>query len=72
MTIKLPRKLVAGALAASIALSGALVAHFEGTRYTAYQDVTGTWTICDGHTRGVKAGDTATLQQCAAWRYEDL
>ncbi|MDR0672503.1 MAG: lysozyme [Zoogloeaceae bacterium] len=28
-------------------------------------------TICHGHTRGVKKGDTATLEQCEAWLIED-
>lgn len=59
-------------MAAALAIAGGLVAHWEGTRYTAYQDITGVWTICEGHTAGVKPGDTATPQQCAAWREEDL
>jgi GH24 family phage-related lysozyme (muramidase) len=46
----MPRKLAAAALAAALAIAGGLVAHWEGTRYTAYQDITGVWTICEGHT----------------------
>ncbi len=38
----------------------------------AYQDVVGKWTICHGHTKGVKKGDTATIDQCAAYLMEDM
>lgn len=62
--------LAAGASAAIVAL--AVAGHFEGTRYVAYQDVGGVWTICEGHTKGVKAGDTATPDQCAAYRASDM
>ena len=30
------------------------------------------WTICYGHTRGVYAGMTATMEQCNRWLQEDL
>lgn len=56
-----------------IALTGALLAlaiatigGFEGRRTTAYQDVVGVWTICDGITAGVKKGDTRTPAECDA------
>ncbi len=29
------------------------------------------WTICYGHTKGVKEGDTATPRQCVEWAAED-
>jgi lysozyme len=44
----------------------AYIAPFEGERLEAYQDVNGTWTICDGETHGVKKGDRATHAQCMA------
>lgn len=45
----------------------------EGMRYTAYQDGSRKiWTICLGHTAGVKPGDTATPEQCAKWAKEDI
>lgn len=53
----------------------ALVAQFEGTRYVAYPDPAtrgAPWTICKGHTRNVKEGDTATRKQCDDWLREDL
>lgn len=43
--------------------------------YVAYADPGVGWdlpTICNGHTRGVKRGDTATKEQCRAWLKEDL
>jgi len=36
----------------------------EGMRQYAYQDIVGVWTICYGHTEGVKPGDTMTPLQC--------
>lgn len=32
---------------------------------TAYQDIVGVWTLCDGETLGVKKGDTDTTEGCA-------
>lgn len=47
----------------------------EGLVYHAYPDP-GTkgvpWTICYGHTKGVRPGMTATQAQCEAWLAEDL
>lgn len=55
-----------------IALSSALGLHYEGMRYQAYWDAAGhTWTICAGHTAGVKQGDTASDAQCRAWIARD-
>lgn len=44
----------------------------EGTKYRAYPDTGGVWTICTGHTGGVVPGDTATPEQCAAYLQDDL
>jgi lysozyme len=44
-----------------------LLGKSEGVRYKAYRDSVNVWTICYGHTAGVKAGDTATEAQCQAW-----
>lgn len=44
----------------------------EGTEYRAYPDQGGVWTICEGHTRGVQKGDTATPAQCKAFLAEDM
>lgn len=61
-----------GVSATAIALAGALIAKWEGTRYEAYQDVGGVWTICEGHTAGVLPGMKATQAQCDEWREQDI
>ena len=55
---KKPRK--ATALAAAIAIAMPC----EGLRQVAYHDPVGIPTICFGSTKGVKMGDTATVEQC--------
>ena len=50
-------------------------AKHEGLRFHAYPDpATGgaPWTICYGHTKGVRKGDKATAEQCYKWLAEDL
>lgn len=70
-------RLVAGALAVSlVSASGvALIKTHEGVRYTSYPDP-GTggapWTICYGHTSGVRPGMTATQAQCDRWLADDI
>lgn len=49
-----------------LALAIATIGGFEGRRTTAYQDVVGVWTICDGITAGVEKGDTKTPAECDA------
>lgn len=44
----------------------------EGFRLNAYQDGRGIWTICLGHTAGVKKGDVATVEQCLKYAEEDI
>ncbi|RON16055.1 glycoside hydrolase family protein [Pseudomonas frederiksbergensis] len=44
----------------------------EGTVYEAYPDTGGVWTICTGHTLGVRRGDEASPAQCAAYLRADL
>lgn len=48
----------------------------EGLKLKAYPDPGSRdgkpWTIGHGHTHGVKAGDTCTVAQAAAWLVEDL
>jgi lysozyme len=57
---------------AVIALLIGIVGSFEGLRQTAYQDVVGVWTVCYGHTEGVKRGDKYSLAQCKGLLREDL
>lgn len=49
-----------------------LTPEMEGTRFKAYPDTGGVWTICTGHTGGVKRGDVATPPECAAYLQSDL
>lgn len=65
-------RLIAGTILAAIAVAGAAVGIHEGREYRAYQDAGNVWTICEGHTRGVKRGDTATPEQCDEYKREDL
>jgi lysozyme len=54
--------------------SGTGLAHtaaWEGTKLVAYQDQAGVWTLGNGHTAGVKQGDTCTPEQATAWLQED-
>lgn len=44
----------------------------EGYKLKAYPDGAGVWTICVGHTKGVRQGQTATRAQCDKWLEEDL
>lgn len=50
--------------AAILAAAIALIGGYEGLRTVAYRDVVGVPTICFGETRGVKMGDTATVEEC--------
>ncbi|HEC0486911.1 TPA: lysozyme [Pseudomonas aeruginosa] len=49
-----------------------LTPEMEGTKFEAYPDSGGVWTICTGHTKGVRPGDRATPEQCAAYLQGDL
>lgn len=52
-----------------------MVAQHESVVHVAYADPYYGWklpTICYGHTKGVKRGDTATQEVCEAWLKEDL
>lgn len=58
--------LSAAALAAVVAIALPAVKQWEGRSLVAYRDIVGIPTICDGETRGVKMGDSATPIQCDA------
>lgn len=56
--------------AVGLTVAGSLAVGFiggwEGLRTKAYRDVIGVPTICFGETRGVKMGDTYTVDECKA------
>lgn len=49
-----------------------LVKPWEGRELEAYRDIVGQWTICDGETKGVRPGMTATPEQCDRMLMERL
>ena len=60
---------------AAAAMVAALVAGFEGVRLNAYPDPATKgppWTVCFGHTEGVKPGDSFTMAECKALLVKDL
>jgi len=57
--------LIGGALiAATMAVAVPTISAFEGRSLTAYKDVGGVWTICDGETFGVNEGQVKTHAEC--------
>lgn len=46
------------------AIAAALAIPAEGLRQVAYRDPVGIPTLCFGSTKGVRMGDTATVEQC--------
>lgn len=78
-------KKVLAALAVTFSVGAALIGFVEKEEgfgpknaqglYMAYPDAGYSWqlpTICNGHTRGVKRGDTATIEQCRKYLADDL
>jgi lysozyme len=52
--------------ASAVAIATQFLHEREGDRLTAYRDGGGIYTACMGVTKGVKAGDRFTPEQCAA------
>lgn len=49
-----------------------LTPEMEGTVFKAYPDTGGVWTICTGHTAGVRPGALARPAECDAYLRSDL
>lgn len=62
--------IAAGAGASVIATQ--LASESEGVSLRAYQDGAKVWTICHGHTAGVKPGQRVTQDQCNAFLKSDM
>lgn len=56
----------------SLGIASQFIGEREGTEFASYQDAKGVWTICRGHTVGVKPGQTATIEQCDDYSDADL
>lgn len=74
---KVTPKLVALLAASSVSLitAAGLITHWESGNkrpLTAYQDIVGVWTICDGITSKVKAGQRETEDGCDQRLYQHL
>lgn len=68
-----PPRLRKGTAVAALAI--AVVGGFEGLRQNAYPDPASggkPWTICYGHTEGVKPGDRKSIEECKALLLSDL
>lgn len=64
-----------GGAAAILAAAAAFIGPWEGERTEAYLDRIANppvWTVCYGETRGVKAGDKYTSEQCSAMLMDSL
>ena len=64
-----------GVAATALAIACVFTVPHEGTVHTAYPDPAThgePWTICQGHTQGVKKGDTATDEQCHSYLMQDM
>lgn len=64
--------IIGGIAAAFIACCMAFTAPSEGEKFKSYPDTGNIWTICRGHTDGVKEGDVATKEQCDAFYHQDI
>jgi len=62
--------IAAGATSATIATQ--FLGEKEGVALSAYQDGASVWTICHGHTEGVRPGQTATPANCADFLATDM
>lgn len=67
--VDLPAPLERAAITAGLMV---LTPEMEGTRFSAYPDTGGVWTICTGHTAGVRRGDRASQPECDAYLRADL
>ena len=76
MTPSLRKKVLGAAAGGAVAIAGALLGGhdgFEGRQYTAYNDVVGVMTLCDGHTgNDIIQGRRYSDQQCDALLQQDL
>lgn len=70
----LKKRLIAliAAGAGAVTMATVAVSDFEGRSNTAYRDVVGIPTICDGYTHGVRMGDYKTDAECDALLRKEL
>lgn len=66
MASKRAKTVLTGAVSAIALATVTLIQPWEGRELTAYKDIVGVWTICDGETKGVKPGMRKTAAECDA------
>ncbi|WP_315708986.1 lysozyme [Brenneria uluponensis] len=69
---RLRNRLLAAVVSGCIAISSVFVGYFEGKSNSAYRDLGGVWTVCYGHTSGVKPSEIKTDAECDALLQQDL
>lgn len=57
---------------AALSIAVPFVAHYEGLRTDPYLDAVGVLTVCYGHTKGVKPGNSYTKEQCGEVLVADM
>ena len=61
------KPIIAGGLAAVLALAGVTISKWEGVRYAPYRDSVGVLTVCYGHTGAdIVLGKQYTAEECKA------
>lgn len=70
--VTLRNRLIAAGAGGAVLAAGMLIAPWEGERRAAYADPVGIPTICFGRTAGVRLGQSATGEQCAAALVADV
>lgn len=68
----LHKRLAAASLAATVAISSAVVMYFEGDEPAAYLDPIGIPTVCFGHTKTAQIGQKKTAAECQMLLEKDL
>lgn len=71
MRFTLPKGLALTLTATALTIALSLSSYFEGFRLHAYPDSGGVYTICNGHTEGVKRGQVATDAECEQYQRDD-
>jgi len=62
---KTKSRIVGGGIAAAMLLAVPFIVDREGESLESYRDVVGVWTICNGETLGVRAGQRKTREECS-------
>lgn len=70
--VPIKQTLLAVVFIGTSAVAAHLIVPREGEVYKSYRDGGGVWTICRGHTHGVKPDQVASDSQCNQWFVDDI